>query len=112
LAEWSDFDIKYIHSFWDIFELFPISCLDRSISTIQDLIAYGDVFPSEYVSLLSICEIEQCNPARSVWIIFHRSDFGRDISLVISFEIDDSIEFFVTIPHKSGSDPSRIIPSS
>ena len=63
--------------------------------TAGDYVADLQTFRSEDVAFFTICILQQCDAAGTVWIVFNGCDFSRN-AIFISLEIDDSVLTFMS----------------
>ena len=111
-GKWRYFKIVYLITIWYVLELFSISVFDWSLFSTNYLITNFDTLSSKYIPFFSITIVQQSNSTSSKWIILNRCYCSWYIQLIISSEINKSIEFLVSTSSKSWSYPSLIVPSS
>ncbi len=87
----SEFYVVYLHSFWNIFQLFSITRTNRRISTIHNRISNSNTFPSKHITFFSVHIMQKRYSRSSIWIILYRSNLCRNSYLIISLKINQSI---------------------
>ena len=90
-TKWSDFQIKYIYSLWDMFELFSIACDDRRFFSIDNSRTDRGTFSSQDISFFSISIMQKDNSRSPIRIIFDACDLCWDVTFIISSKVDDPV---------------------